>query len=289
MPAYRRFPGQRGNGPGITVNGGESPPRLSVVLPVYKTGADLPEQLAPLHASLTARFGPVEFVIVDDGTPGGALIDAEALSPVAGRLIRLPRNLGKGAALREGMRSAGGRYRVFTDGDLPYSMASLVTLISELVSGRHVIVIGDRTLPGSTYAEPRTLLRKAGSLVFSTVAQRLVGIRDTQCGLKGFDAAVAGPLFRLCRSRRFAIDLEVLYLARRHGIPIRRVAVHQERFAPSTIRVLPELGRTVVDLMRLAVRARSGRLGDASLLHAATTPDSDMDSGQRPPLAGGMD
>src|SRR5687767_9668281 len=94
-------------------------PELSIVLPCYRAASLAARSVAALEAFLSAGTLSWEIIVVDDG--GG---DFDADWPVDGRirLVRLPANRGKGAAVRAGMRAAKGGVRIFTDVDLPYDL-----------------------------------------------------------------------------------------------------------------------------------------------------------------------
>ena len=69
---------------------------LSVVLPAFDDTARLRERISELHGTLSQRFDPIEYVVVDDA---GAT-DLDSLRSVAPdvRLFENRANLGKGAS-----------------------------------------------------------------------------------------------------------------------------------------------------------------------------------------------
>jgi len=160
-------------------------PVVSLVIPVHN-GVDF-------VAESVAKCPGYEIVVVDDGSTDGM---AAALGPLLDdrvRLISLPENLGKFAALKAGMTAATGKCRVFTDADLPYDLEA-VPYIADLVNGRAWdIVVGDRALPESVSLSDSRVARKFSSRIFSYCVRMLVtgGLFDTQCGIKGFRDEVA--------------------------------------------------------------------------------------------------
>jgi glycosyltransferase involved in cell wall biosynthesis len=96
-----------------------APPELSWVVPMYRT-AEFLEELAARIALCSQALGlSFELVLVDDACPQGSGEHAQRLHcPGLLRVLRLPRNGGQDAAIREGLRACTGRWAVVLDGDL---------------------------------------------------------------------------------------------------------------------------------------------------------------------------
>ena len=239
-------------------------PALSVVLPCYRAAALAAESVATLRAFLDAGDVDWEIIVVDDG--GG---DFPPDWPTAGpvRLVRLPVNRGKGAAVRAGMREARGAVRVFTDVDLPYDLSLLPVIAHYITERRFHVVIGDRTLPGSSYSADIGWKRRLASGVFSLFVGKIAtgGFFDTQCGLKGFRGDVAEHLFALGRLERFAFDVELVYIALVHRLDIKRIPVQLRRNDTSSIRLLRDAVQGFVDVFRIKAYQLRGAYDSESL------------------------
>jgi dolichyl-phosphate beta-glucosyltransferase len=92
------------------------------------------------------------------------------------------------------------------------------------------------------------------------------GFADTQAGLKGFQGEVGKKLFRLSRCTRFAIDVEVLYIALKHCLDIKRVPVHLRSDQHSSVRVVKDSLGMIRDLVRIKVNFERGLYDDDELL-----------------------
>lgn len=234
-----------------------SAPTVSVVLPAYNSAAFVADSAQRVLDFLATSDLTGELIVVDDGSRDDT---AEVAAGVAGtRVIRLDVNHGKGAALRAGMVATSGEYCVFTDGDLPYGTRSIPLALWYLRAGYHAVV-GDRTLPGSSYesiAATRAVLSEVASFTFRTLVTG--GFYDTQCGFKAFRGDVAREAFRLATIEGFAIDVEILYLLLKYRLDIKRIPVRLERNAPSTVRALRDAGRAARDIARMRLNWRRGR------------------------------
>lgn len=250
-------------------------PSISVVLPAYNAASHIAASVMALTDFFERREIDGEVLVVDDGSRDGT---AEAV-PVrpAVRVVRLPRNGGKGAALRAGMQEASGAIRAFTDADLPYGAEPLLVAQRYISERGFHAVVGDRTLPGSSYQQER-LLRRAASEVASFTFRTMVtgGIYDTQCGFKAFRGDVADGLFRISRVDGFAVDVELLYLLLKHRLDIKRIPVRLRYNADSSVRVLRDSVRAGRDIVRM--RANWARGAYRSKLLARILEESSLEA-----------
>ena len=226
-------------------------PEVSVVLPCYRSAKLAVDSVYRLDAFFREMGMSSETIVVDDG---GGDFPAQPWDPALNaRLLRLPKNRGKGAAVAAGMGAATGHVCVFTDVDLPYDL-ELIPVIVEYIReyGFHV-VIGDRTLPDSLYLSDLSFQRRLASELFSQFVGRLVtgGFFDTQCGLKGMRGDIAHELFRLQRLERFSFDVELVYLALKHKLDVKRIPAQLRNNETSTVRLLRDASQAVLDVFRI--------------------------------------
>lgn len=238
---------------------------LSVVLPCYRAAPLARRSVARLHATLRPQNVPWEVVVVDDG--GGDFTPDEWDDDPHVTLIRLPRNRGKGAAVRTGMLAARGRTRIFTDVDLPFGAALFPVIDRYLHERGFHVVIGDRTLPGSEYRQRLSPARRAASSVFTAFVGTIVtgGFFDTQCGLKGVRGDVADALFPLLRIDRFAFDVELVYVSLKHRLDIKRLPVRLEQNDSSSVRLLRDSAQGLLDVFRIKAHQVGGSYASRDL------------------------
>lgn len=94
--------------------------RMSVVVPVYKCGATLPELVERLGAVLAPLADDYEIVLVNDACPDDSWLVIEQLAASNNKVtgIPLPANRGQAGAIAVGVTQAVGDYVVVMDGDL---------------------------------------------------------------------------------------------------------------------------------------------------------------------------
>lgn len=124
---------------------GVAQPLVTVVVPVYNEERLIAESIRRIRAQEAVG----ELIVVDDGSTDGTHEELERVKDLIDRLIILPHNRGKGAALREGVRYATGNLIVFQDSDLELDAADIPKLIEPILSGEADIVTGTRMHDGN--------------------------------------------------------------------------------------------------------------------------------------------
>jgi dolichyl-phosphate beta-glucosyltransferase len=225
-------------------------PELSVVVPAFNSARYIGDTVREIVAFFEQSGVRGEVVVVDDGSTDDTYA-AAAVSPLA-QVLRLDHNRGKGAALRAGMIRARGTVRAFTDADLPYGTRPLASAMHYINERGFHAVVGDRTLPGSTFLSPRRARRivsDTASFAFRTLVTG--GIYDTQCGMKAFRGDVAAELFPMTRVDGFAIDVELIYLLLKYRLDIKRLPVQLHGAAPTSVKVIRDSARAARDIARI--------------------------------------
>lgn len=200
-------------------------PYLSLIFPAYNEEFRIAKSLGIAFEYLQKQNYSFELIVVDDGSSDST---AELVSQFNKdiKLFRQAENLGKGAAVRRGMLEASGSFRVFSDSDLSTPVYELKKILASLEKGAD-ICIGSRGLDSSLIKEHQPFYREFMGRFFNKIVQFYLfkGIKDTQCGFKGFRENAAIDIFSKQSIDGFSFDVEVLFLARKLGYKIEEVAV----------------------------------------------------------------
>jgi glycosyltransferase involved in cell wall biosynthesis len=231
--------------------------RLTVVVPAYQEHDRIAEAVGAIRSALRYVDGGVEVVVVDDGSTDGTAAAARASG--ADQVLVHDVNRGKGAAVRTGVLASNGRTVAFTDADLAYEPEQLRGLLDKVESGVDVVV-GSRKHEGTRTLVQARRLREIGGRVINwlTHAVLLGNYRDTQCGLKAFDADAARLIFSRSRVDRFAFDVEIFVIAEKNHLSVEEVPVTIANSTRSTVHVVRETARLVRDLFRIRRWSRRG-------------------------------
>jgi dolichyl-phosphate beta-glucosyltransferase len=203
---------------------------ISIIVPAYNEQARLPETLRRIEEYFSqSEWAFHEILVVDDGSTDGTLEAARqfAADNRAIRVLSNPGNRGKGYSVRHGMLEARGEWRLFSDADLSAPIGEIDKLWSAIQRDRAEIAIGSRAIDRSLIGVHQPGVRETAGKVFNLVMRAVTGlpIADTQCGFKLFRGDIANEVFSLQTLERFGFDVEVLYIAHRHGYRIAEVPV----------------------------------------------------------------
>jgi dolichyl-phosphate beta-glucosyltransferase len=235
----------------------EERPRLSVVIPAYNEEGRIVLTVSRILDYLAAHGGSAEVLVVDDGSTDQTAQIAEELAAQHPMLhvLRQPRNIGKGAAVRRGVLESGGERVLFMDADLATPIEEVERLRIYLDQG-YDVVIGSRGLAESDIRIRQPAFRELMGRTFNLMVRSLLlgGFRDTQCGFKLFTREAAQDLFERQTLDGFAFDVEILLLAKDLGYRVREVPVVWFHAPNSKVSPFTDASRMLADLIQLRAR-----------------------------------
>ena len=117
--------------------------RVTVLVPAYNEEATILDILERVGAQKIDGID-IEVLVVDDGSTDRTVELLERNPRLYARLLKRPRNGGKGAAIKTGLREAHGDYVLFQDADLEYDPADYARLLMPVLKFGADIVMGSR-------------------------------------------------------------------------------------------------------------------------------------------------
>jgi membrane-associated phospholipid phosphatase len=182
--------------------------RLYAVMPSFN---DVPERehVAGVQAQVAG------LVIVDDGSRDSVARDLDALAAVTGaELVRLPRQSGKGAAVRAGIDHLAGRAEavLVIDADGQHPADAIPAFVAAARDAE--LVIGDRFGDLAAMPRHRRAANRFTRLLFQLVTGRRV--RDTQNGMR----LLRGPALASFPAGRYEAETKHLKWVLRDGLSV---------------------------------------------------------------------
>ncbi len=187
-----------------------------VVIPTYNNEKTL-EQVLQDVILLTGNI-----IVVDDGSTDST---SKILKLHQGiKMIRLPRNMGKGYALRKGFEAAlrqGYTHAITLDSDGQHYASDIVNFIRKAAECPDTLIVGSRTLPEDNMKRGSSFANRFSNYWFSFIAG--VSLPDTQSGFRLYPLLMLGNMHFI--TRKYEFELEVLYRAAWKDIPLTSIPI----------------------------------------------------------------
>lgn len=177
-----------------------------------------------------------EVIVVDDGSDDGSAEFVEEFIKDEPKFKLIKNNhSGKAGTVSLGMLKARGEWRLFADMDQATPIEELNKLLP-FTTKNFDIVIGSRNSTRKGAPWTRQIMAN-GMIILRKIMVGLYNIKDTQCGFKMFNKKSSEELFaKLSKfhdgfsrikgsSVTAGFDVELLYLATKHGYRIKEVPV----------------------------------------------------------------
>jgi len=223
---------------------------IDFVIPVYNPDDNWENLLIERLNKVFSSYPQVAFnlIIVNDGSDSDLNQSKDIISSEFRNLqwITIPKNQGKGFALKRGFQVSNSELIIFTDADIPYTTRSMSLMINEGISGNSDVIVGIR---GESYYDGLSPYRKflSSSLIFLNRILLRVPITDTQGGLnlKGKECFIS------TKTSGFITDLEFILIASKKGLSMKTIEVETRAGLKSSQIGLKVLLVEILDLIRV--------------------------------------
>ena len=196
---------------------GDSPPYLSVIVPVYNEEENVEILHQKIEASLNELGIPSEILYVDDGSRDRSfeLLDEIAHTDARVKVIRFRRNFGQTAAMSAGMDAAKGEILIPMDADLQNDPKDIRRLLDKMEEGYDVV-------SGWRKKRQDHIWRKIPSRMANGLISRVTGVQlhDYGCSLKAYRADVIKDVSLYGEMHRFIPAYAAMAGARVTEIPV---------------------------------------------------------------------
>ncbi len=222
---------------------------LSIIFPVFNEELRLKSSFNHIISFLKKKKKfKVEIIFVDDGSQDNSynLINKfiKSFKPnkkIEIKVVKLKINLGKGAALKLGVKYAKHNWILTTDSDMSVSLFQFIDWANKkLINEKYFVYFGSRRHEKSIVKKKvyRNMLGNIMRLLVFTILN--IKIKDTQCGFKLYKKQVAKLIFSKLSRFGFDHDLEIVLLLKSKHIRIKELPVKWVHKNNSSLNILRE-------------------------------------------------
>lgn len=225
--------------------------QLSLVIPVFNEHNRIGSSLDTIQQYLEEKgwLESIEIIVSDDGSQDDTLEVVKRYHGVFPHLKILPNaHLGKGSAVREGMKQAQGEYQIFMDADLSTPVREIERFLDIAQHENIDVVIGSRAHAQSQITARQPWYREFLGKLFNRILRSLSisHISDTQCGFKLFSQKASEAVFFQAKLNGATFDVELLLIAETAGFSIREEPVEWNNSAESRFKMTPRFAWQVL-------------------------------------------
>jgi hypothetical protein len=229
---------------------------VTIVVPSYNSGEFGPQMVSQIREVFIKEEIDVQIIAVSDGSTDDSPERFDCIAEPWFRHIRLERNEGKGAALLNGFALSTTAFTGFidADGDIPARL--LPEMLRTIQEGNADIVFGSKWHPLSVLEV--SFGRRTISWIHHILQVILfnIDINDTQAGIKIYRTNMLREVLPTLREREFSLDLEIFVAAHAHGHSIFIETPIEIRRTGSSSISAKNVVTSLVDMLRIAWRAR---------------------------------
>ena len=198
---------------------------LSLIIPAYNEEKKIEKDIRAAFEYFKQKKYSGEVIVSTDGVTDNTNKIVEKLKKEYPDLILIKKRqkIGKGAAVRNGVAKARGKYIMFADAGYCVPFKFIDAGIRKLTEGND-LALANRADEFTVIKQRQPFYRKVGSKTFSLLIKYFLGvpsqIKDTQCGFKIYKQDIAKKLFKNLRTSGMMFDLEHILQAKKYGYKI---------------------------------------------------------------------
>lgn len=156
---------------------------ISVIIPVYNEQTYIKKILQKINLIKNLKK---EIIVVNDGSKDETLkiLKEDECNQLYSKLISYEKNMGKGFAVRQGIKQSSGDIVIIQDADLEYNPNNFEILIEPIIKNEAKVVYGSRVLPGANRERPKTIdtkIRVFANVFLTLLSNLLNGQKLTDC------------------------------------------------------------------------------------------------------------
>ena len=227
---------------------------LSVIVPFYNEDDIIEHNILQICNYLKPKF-KFEIIIVNDSGKKNVILQKLDNKLDKIRLINNNKNNGKGYSIREGVKISLGDTILLTDADLSTPIEELEKLYKNYKKDIY-IVIGSRSSIDSEVLVKQPLHRIFAGRIYNLLIKIILRVKfnDTQCGFKLIKKSVLQDLIPLTKSKRFGLDIELIYFAKKKNYKVKEVGVKWKNRNKSSVSFFKDSLKMLYEILKLSLK-----------------------------------
>ena len=229
---------------------------ISIIYPVYNEEKRLKKTFLDIEKfEQKNKFIKKEFIFVNDGSSDKTLLilKKKYKNNKKIKIINLKKNMGKGFALKKGIKIAKKEWILTTDADCSVSNFQLIKwLKKKYITNNKYIYFGSRNHPLSKVK--KKFARGIIGIIFKTLIHIFykITISDTQCGFKIYKSVIAKKIFKKMITNGYMHDIEICLIARKYNYKITDLPVTWTHISDSKINFFSDFFKILISLIQIS-------------------------------------
>lgn len=236
--------------------------KLSVVVPCYNEQTRFQTGFNHYYSYLKKQNYSWELIFVNDGSRDNTLELMKTHSKLGKniKIVTYTKNHGKGYAVCQGIKSAKGKYILFTDIDHSVPIETVDSFFPYFEKG-YQLVIGSRRVKGSKIVVHQHIIRETLGRAFTLLVRFLIDwrIRDATCGFKAFEASVAKKIAGMITVFDWAFDAQILFIAKKLQLKLAQAPVSWSDARGSKVSLKRDVARSLLGLLKIRLNDLQGK------------------------------
>ena len=236
---------------------------LSIIFPVFNEELRLKSSFNHIQNFLRKQKKfKTEIIFVDDGSKDNSynliekyIKETKRNKKINMKIIKSKNNLGKGHALKIGVKKAKYDWILTTDIDMSVSLFQFLNWIEKrLITKKYLVYFGSRSHEKSIVKKKfiRDILGNIMRFFVSTVLN--IKIKDTQCGYKLYKKKIAKTIFSKMKNYGFDHDLELILILKSKNIEIKELPVKWIHKDNSRLNIFWDPVKMLLEIFTIKIR-----------------------------------
>ena len=229
---------------------------ISFIFPVYNEE----KRLKSLFKNITQyekKNNGNEFIFVNDGSSDKSLeyiLEFIKNKNKRYKLVSYKKNMGKGYALKMGVKEAKKNWLLTLDTDLSVKLTQINNWLKIYKLKYNNVYFGSRNHPKSILEAK--LYRKVIGIILNTLLKivfkkKEYQIKDTQCGFKLYPKKIAKKIFKNIFTLNFAHDIEILIKLSKQKINVIELPVEWKHYSESKVNIITDSFKIVFSIFKI--------------------------------------